>query len=108
MAERERLGKTSARTLNATSLKVGGVAVPPAVGGIATITGSGTVTAALNSITAVTATLGANAALAGTYVTASFSGLTITLKVWKPTATGDCTPIASTAALAVQWIAIGS
>ena len=77
-------------------------------GGFATITGSGTVTSTLATLSSVVAVLGADAALTGTYVTATKSGLTITLKVWKPTSNADPTPIASTTAVQVNWIATGT
>ena len=32
----------------------------------------------------------------------------IILKVWKPTAAADCTPIAAVLAKSVRWIAIGT
>ena len=32
----------------------------------------------------------------------------ITAKVWKPTSSSDCTPIAATVAKTVRWIAIGT
>jgi hypothetical protein len=32
----------------------------------------------------------------------------ITVKVWKPTATGDCTPIASTTSTTINWVAVGT
>jgi hypothetical protein len=54
------------------------------------------------------ASLDANAALTGEFVTCTFSGGTLTIAVWKPTGSGDVTPIASTTAVNVGWIAFGS
>lgn len=84
--------------------------------GVATITGSGTVVTGLATVVAVVATLQADASLTnGNSVTATIgdqagapaAGSAI-LKVWKPTANNDATPIASAAAVSVNWIAIGT
>ena len=127
MAEKESIGKAQAKTLNVKNgFSINGVAVTASAadlnvitgasgagsgksqGGFATITGTGTVVSTLATITSVVAVLGADAALTGTYVTATKSGLTITLKVWKPTSNADPTPIASTTAVQVNWIATGT
>jgi hypothetical protein len=84
--------------------------------GVATITGSGTVVTGLATVVAIIATLGADASLTnGIAVTASIGDQAGTpaagsaiVKVWKPTASGDVTPIASAAAVAVNWVAIGT
>jgi hypothetical protein len=104
MPEKERAGRLSAR-----SLTLNGALMPKVAGGTASITGTGTVTlAGFAAVTSVVATLNQNADLFGTTVTATSSGNVITLKVWKPTATGDATPIASASAKSVNYVATGS
>jgi hypothetical protein len=80
--------------------------------GETSVTGStgGDVTTGLATVVAVVASLGEDAAIGGTIVTAALGGTAghITLKVWKPTATGDATPTLATAAKKVDWIAIGT
>ena len=78
------------------------------VSGTKSVTGTGTVASGLTTITSVVATLKSDAALTGNSVTATWSGGTVTLKVWKPTSSSDCTPIASTAAKDVSYIITGS
>jgi hypothetical protein len=78
------------------------------VGGVAAITGTGTVTHGLTTVTAVVVSLKDDVALTGDTVSATWSGTTVTLKVWKRTSSADCTPIAATAAKNVNWIAYGS
>ena len=82
--------------------------------GVASITGSGDVVTGLKSVVAVIATLQDDAALTGNNVTATIGDQagapalgSVRLKVWKPTATGDCTPIAATGAKSVNWLALG-
>jgi hypothetical protein len=105
MAEKERIGRTLAK-----SLSVGGVAFPKVAAGSLSVTGTGSVTApaGFTAITAVLATLGTDAALTGLTVSYVSTGLTVTLKVWKPTASGDATPIAATAAKTVSYAIFGS
>lgn len=84
--------------------------------GVATITGSGTVVTGLTTVVAVVATMQADASLTnGTSVTATIGDQagtpaagSVIIKVWKPTGSGDATPIASAAAVAVNWVAIGT
>lgn len=78
--------------------------------GVDAITGSGNVVTGLASITSVVGCLGEDAAMTGHLVTAAphATAGTITLKVWKPTATNDCTPIAATTAKNVRWVAFGT
>lgn len=76
--------------------------------GVSSITGTGVVASGLTTIVVVVAVLKDNPSLNATLVSATFTGANITLNVWKPTATGDCTPIASTTATNVEWIAIGT
>lgn len=82
--------------------------------GVSSITGTGDVVTGLKSVVAVIATLQDDAALTGNLVTATVGDQatapvagSVTLKVWKPTATGDSSPIAATAAKNVNWIALG-
>lgn len=84
--------------------------------GVSTVTGSATVVTGLATVVAVVATMQADASLTnGTAVTATVGDQagtpaagSVTIKVWKPTGAGDTTPIASAAAVAVNWIAIGT
>jgi hypothetical protein len=84
--------------------------------GVATITGSGTVVTGLATAVAVVAMMQADASLTnGISVTGTIGDQagapaagSVILKVWKPTGSGDVTPIASAAAVAVNWIAIGT
>lgn len=125
MAERERLGRASAKTLNVEGqLSVGGQPLPDtsqltalvqgvAAGykvarGVSAVTGTLAVASGLATIVAVVATLKDDVSIAANEVSATWTGANITLKVWKPTATGDCTPIAATVAKNVSWIAIGT
>jgi predicted secreted Zn-dependent protease len=104
MAEKERDGILSCK-----SLKVGTVAMPKVQAGNQSVTGTGSVTVTgMTTISAVLVTLGTDAALTGLFVTYAITGLTVTLKVWKPTASGDCTPIAATAAKTVSYAIFGS
>ena len=69
----------------------------------------GDVDTGLTTVVAVVGSLAEDAALTGMWVTAALgAGSHITLKVWKPTATGDVTPILSTAAKKVDWVAVGT
>jgi hypothetical protein len=78
--------------------------------GETSVTGSADVDTGLSTVVAVVASLGEDAALTGALASAALSGTAghITLKVWKPTAVDDCTPIAATIAKKVDWIAIGT
>jgi predicted RecA/RadA family phage recombinase len=84
--------------------------------GVASITGSGTVVTGLATVVAIVATMQADASLSnGIEVTATIGDQagtpaagSVILKVWKPTAANDVTPIASAAAVSVNWVAIGT
>lgn len=79
--------------------------------GVSSITGTSTFATGLATVVACGASLGENAALTGNAVSVDPAPGTagqITVKVWKPTASGDCTPIAATAAKSVNWWAIGT
>ena len=80
--------------------------------GSASITGAtgGDIVTGLTTVVALAASLGEDSSLAGNHVSATLGGTAghITLKVWKPTATGDCTPILATAAKTVNWVAVGT
>jgi hypothetical protein len=98
-------------------LAVAGVAAGYKIArGVATITGSGDVATGLATVVAVVAMLQADASLTnGITVTGTIGDQagtpaagSVTLKVWKPTGSGDVTPIASAAAVAVNWIAVGT
>jgi hypothetical protein len=70
----------------------------------------GDVTTGLTTVVAVVGSLAEDASVDGLFVTAALGGTAghITLKVWKPTATGDVTPTLATVAKKVDWIAIGT
>lgn len=83
--------------------------------GVASITGSGDVVTGLSTVVAITATLRDDAALTGDAVTATIGDQagapaagSVTLKVWMPTGSGDCTPTAALTAKSVNWIAVGT
>lgn len=107
----ERVTATAAE-LNAAGGVSGGVAGVAAgykvARGAAAITGSGTVASGLTTIVSAVACLKDDASISGDTVTATWTGATLTLKVWKPTSTTDCTPIAASASKNVSWIAIGT
>lgn len=107
---KERIGKLFVKKLIVQSAEtLGGSPITPTdPGGVVAITGTGTVTTVLNTITSVQATLKDNPSIAAFLVSATWSGQTITLNVWKPTSSSNPTPIAATAAANVQWSAFGS
>lgn len=84
--------------------------------GVAAITGSGTVATGLATVVAVVGMLQEDASLTnGLTVTGTIGDQagspaagSVILKVWKSTAANDATPIASGAAVHVNWIAIGT
>jgi hypothetical protein len=109
------------------ALKVAGVDVTTAVatGGVAgvaagykiargstSVTGAtgGDINTGLATVLGVAASIGADISLNANEVSAALSATPghITVKVWKPTATGDCTPIASTTATVINWVAVGT
>jgi hypothetical protein len=100
----------SAATLNASvATPVAGVAAGYKLArGVGAVTGTLVVASGLATIAAVVATLKSDPAMTGNTVSADWTGANITLKVWKPTATGDVTPIASTVATNVSWVAVGT
>ncbi|KKM85179.1 hypothetical protein LCGC14_1291630 [marine sediment metagenome] len=75
--------------------------------GTASITGSGTVATGLTTIESVSLTIRGSAA-SDNALTYTVSGGTLTIYVWMPTAAGDTTPIAETAALTIAWEARGA
>lgn len=105
------LAKLHAVTLTAAQLNL---AVQGAAGGykvargVAAITGTGTITHGLASVVAVVVSLKGDPSLNATLATATWTGTTVTAKVWKPTAADDVTPIASTTATDVNWLVIGT
>lgn len=94
------------------AIQFGGVAAKAVAAGSVAVTGAtnGDVNTGLSAVSGVSASLGEDATLAGLFVTAALGGTAghITLKVWKPTASGDATPILSTAAKIVNWTAAGA
>lgn len=86
----------------------GGMAV---ASGITTVTGAGNgIATGLSGVSNVVAGIGGNSAI-NEWVTARATPNArgkIDLFVWKPTAAGDNTPVASTTARQVSWIAFGT
>ncbi len=78
--------------------------------GEAAVTGTADVNTGLATVVAAVACLKADPSLEALWVSAA-PGATaghLDLKVWKPTAADDCTPLAATAEKAVEWLAIGT
>jgi hypothetical protein len=75
--------------------------------GTVSITGNGTVTTGLTTIESVSLTIRGSTA-SDNILTYTVSGGTLTIYVWMPTAAGDTTPTAETAALTVAWEARGA
>jgi len=78
--------------------------------GQANVTGTSDVNTGLTTVVAAMATLDDDISLAAMWVSAHLSATAghLDLKVFKPTAVDDCTPIAATAAAKVNWLAIGT
>jgi hypothetical protein len=82
--------------------------------GVTEVTGTTEVTTGLATIVALVPALAADVSLNASAVSVTIPTQTggdagkATLKAWKPTATDNCTPIASTTATSVAWIAIGT
>lgn len=82
--------------------------------GFDAVTGTLDKTTGLATVVSCTANLGEDAALTGAFMTILIptqSGGTaghVTLKVWKPTASNDVTPIPSSGAKNVSWICVGT
>jgi len=74
------------------------------------VTGTADIATGLTTVVQAVACLEADPSLNAHLVSVADSGVggNITLKVWKPTGAADCTPIASTTATSVRWIAVGT
>lgn len=114
--------------MDITSLKLGGTTLTPTAAeinlllqstaagkkvavGTADVTSSSTITSAthgLATVTAVFASLSDPPSLDANDTATSVSGTDIILYIYKPTASGDCTPIEATDPKNVQWFAIGT
>jgi len=98
-----------------TPVDLGNVAIDgkKIVWGSESVTGSKNVdlSGKLSSIDYVIAAIGSDIGVNAMWVSFTFSGTTLTLKVWKPTAAdgaaANVTPIAATVAVTVHYIAIG-
>lgn len=108
-------GTAIARTAAEINLLLQGLAAGYKVArGVDAVTGTLDKNTGLATVVAFVAILAEDPALTGhlvTFVLQTQSGGTaghVTIKVWKPTAANDCTPIAATAAKNVAWIAIGT
>lgn len=77
-------------------------------GGTLAVTGTGTVTVTLATLTSAVASLQTAESINGDTVSVAWTGLVITFSVWKPTSTTNPTPIASTTATTVNWMALGT
>jgi hypothetical protein len=105
-------GKLTVDGVDVTGAVNGGAVAGIAAGykiarGVAAVTGTLGIVTGLTTIIAASVTLAEDAAITGDAVSYTFSGGTLTAKVWKRTATGDCTPIAATAAKNIGWLAVG-
>jgi len=78
--------------------------------GEAAVTGTADVDTGLSTVVAVIASLKSDPSVDALWASAASSSTAghIDLKVWKPTASDNCTPIAATAEKSVEWIAIGT
>jgi len=78
--------------------------------GEAAVTGTADVDTGLATVVAVVACLGSDPSVDALWASAAPGGTAghIDLKVWKPTASDNCTPIAATAEKSVEWIALGT
>jgi len=74
------------------------------------VTGTADVATGLAAVVQSVAVLEDDISLDGMWVSVadSVTAGNVILKVWKPTAAADCTPIAATVAKSVRWIAIGT
>lgn len=74
------------------------------------VTGTSNINTGLTTLVSVVAGLAEAAAISGSYVSCSAlaSAGWFQVQVWKMTGTGDCTPIAATAAKLINWVAIGT
>ncbi len=79
-----------------------------AIGGVKAVTGTATQVTGLTTISSAVVSLKSDASLAGVSTTCTWTGGTITIKVWKATSSADCTPIAATVAKDVSWVAVGT
>lgn len=103
------VGDESAASWAPVSLGVAGTVGKRIASGVAAVTGTLAVVTGLTLIEGVTLGMAADASLTnGTSVTYTFSAGTVTIKVWKPTANNDTTPVASAAAVNVAWMAFGT
>jgi len=95
--------------MNAAALVAWGLAAGYKVArGTASVTGTEVVATGLTTIVAAVAVARADPALTAYWVSCTWAGANLTLKVWKPTAANDVTPLAGTTALQVDWVAIGT
>lgn len=76
--------------------------------GTESVTGTAVVGTGLSTIVAVVAVARADPGLTAYWVSCTWAGANLTLKVWKPTAANDVTPAAGSVALQVDWVAIGT
>lgn len=78
--------------------------------GITAVTGTLNITTGLTTVVIAGGTLESDVSLGANTVsvTGGSSAGKILVKVWKPTATSDCTPVAATSAFNVGWIAVGT
>lgn len=78
--------------------------------GVTAVTGTADVTTGLATVVAVVASMATNPAMTAYWCTAAIGGVAghVDLKVWKPTAAADVTPLAGTTVADIHWIAIGT
>ena len=78
--------------------------------GSTSVTGTADITTGLATVVQAVVSLQDDVSLEanGTSVVNGSTAGHITVKVWKPTSSSDCTPAAATVAKTVRWIAIGT
>jgi len=78
------------------------------IGGSITVTGTATLVTGLTNITSIQLELLVNASSTAFTATASISGGTVTISVWQHTSNSNPTPILSSTATPVSWLAFGN
>jgi hypothetical protein len=96
----------NASTLN--NLVAGTSSGMKVVGGMTTVVTSATITTGLTTVVSGTANLGQSATIDANDVTTTATGGSLDIYVWKPTSTGNPTPVAATVGKTVLWFAYGS
>ena len=87
-----------------------GVAGYKVARGETSVTGTADIATGLATLVQCVAVLKDDVSLDGAWVSVadSVTAGNVVLKVWKPTAAADCTPIAAIVAKSVRWVAMGT